>query len=86
MTDWQSEDHDPEGCQGCKPVVFEPATGKIDERLSGLAQKGWEKTTPGQRKAWHRVTCLNSREVTDMVLAQGVVQLIQAEFTAAERQ
>jgi hypothetical protein len=81
---WAADDHSPEGCAGCRPVVFEPGTQKIDQRLTDLANKGWEKTTPPQRRAWHRVTCLNSCEVVDLVLAQGVMQLIQAEFKAAE--
>jgi hypothetical protein len=81
---WTSEDHSPENCPGCRPVVFELGTQKVNKLLTGLAEKAWGQTTPGQRKAWHRVTCLNSREAADQILAQGVMQLIEREFKAAE--
>lgn len=83
MDDWRHEVHDPENCPGCRPAAIDMATGQVDARLTALAQQAWGKTSRRQRKAWHRVTCLNSRDPYEVELAQRVARLIQAEFDAA---
>jgi hypothetical protein len=76
MSDFQSDDHEVESCPGCRPVVFDPQTGKIVEHLSAIAGRVFDSATPEQRKAWHRVTCLNSRDLIDVNLARLLVERI----------
>ena len=77
--DFRSNKHDPEGCEGCKPVVFDPVTGQPDVKLTQVVENVWStQTNKAQRKAWHRVTCLNSRDAGDVKRAQKVVLLMQS--------
>jgi hypothetical protein len=81
MTDWRSDDHNPEGCPGCRPVVFDPATGKLHERLTATAERVFDRSSPETRRAWHRFTCLNSRDLIDVNLARGLMEALQREAT-----
>ena len=58
MTDFRDADHDPERCPGCRPLVFDPATGGANHFLTAEAGKAFDAATPEQRRAWHRVICL----------------------------
>lgn len=76
MPDWQSSEHDPENCPGCRPVVFNPQDGELlgaDHPMQRAADRAWRNALPAQRLAWHRVTCLNSTNPTDRMLAQAIV-------------
>ena len=74
---FRSDDHNPEGCPGCRPVVFDPESGKVEERLTATAGRAFDAATPEQRKAWHRVTCLNSRDLIDLNLAKQIMAALQ---------
>jgi hypothetical protein len=80
VRDFQSPAHDPEGCPGCRPVVFDPATGEVNERATAFACKAFDGATPSQRRAWHRVTCTNSQNFIDVNLAKQLVAEIQREM------
>lgn len=77
MNDFRSPLHDVEGCPGCRPVVFDATNGKQDVRLSLLACEAYDAATASQRKAWHRVTCLSSRDFIDVNLAKQVAAAIE---------
>lgn len=77
LKDFLSEDHDPENCPGCRPVVFDPNTGAMNEDLTAAAGRVFDKATPEAKRAWHRVTCLNSRDLIDVNLAKGIVDALQ---------
>lgn len=77
MSNFRSDDHNPEGCSGCRPAVFDPDTGVIDEALTAIAGRIYDATTPETRRAWHRVTCLNSRDFIDVNLAKSMVAALQ---------
>jgi hypothetical protein len=49
-------------------------------RATILACKGFDAATPSQRRAWHRVTCLNSTDVIDVNLAKQMVGEMQREI------
>jgi hypothetical protein len=72
-----SDDHNPEGCPGCRPVVFDPQTGKIAAGLTEAAGQAFDSVSPESRKAWHRVTCLNSRDPIDLILAKKIIEALQ---------
>jgi hypothetical protein len=57
--------------------VFDPETGEINLRATILACKAYDAATPAERRAWHRVTCRNSRDLIDTVLAGHLVEAIQ---------
>jgi hypothetical protein len=77
MSNFKSDDHNPEGCPGCRPAVFNPDNGVIDEHMTTLAGKVFDASTPETRRAWHRVTCLNSRDLIDVNLAKSMVVALQ---------
>lgn len=77
---FRHDEHNPEGCRGCRPVVFDPTTGKIALAPTAKAFIAFMATTPETRKAWHRVTCLNSRDPNDMALAKELVDAIGKEM------
>lgn len=77
MSNFRSDDHEPEGCAGCRPAVFNPETGSVDEPLTLIAEKIYDAATPETRRAWHRVTCLNSRDLIDVNLAKSMVIALQ---------
>jgi hypothetical protein len=74
MSHFKSDDHDPEGCEGCKPVVFDPKRKTIHDEMTAKAIKIYESMTPESRRAWHRVTCLNSRDPIDIQQAEILVE------------
>lgn len=80
MSNFRSDDHNPEGCPGCRPVVFDPLSGRPHPELSALASKAFDAATPEERKAWHRVTCLNSRDFIDLNLAGRIAKEMQREM------
>jgi hypothetical protein len=77
MSDFRADDHNPEGCPGCRPVVFDQKTGKVEERVTAIAGEVFDSASPESRKAWHRVTCQNSRDPIDLTLAKMIADGIQ---------
>jgi hypothetical protein len=80
MSHFRSDDHNPEGCPGCRPVVFDPQTGKVIDEVTVVAGKVFDAATPEQRKAWHRVTCRNSRDPIDVTLAKAIVDALETRL------
>jgi len=80
MSNFRADDHSPEGCPGCRPVVFDPVSGLPHAKLTAIGEKVFDAATPDQRKAWHRVTCLDSRDPIDITLAHKIVEGIQREM------
>jgi hypothetical protein len=80
QTNFRREDHDPEGCPGCRPVVLDPQTGKVVLEMTAKAFLAFKATTPETRKSWHRVTCLNSRDPNDLALSKVLLDAISKEL------
>ena len=73
------ESHD-DNCEGCKPALIDTTTGQPlapDSPMMQAVMGVWAKTTLPQRQAWHRVTCLMSRDPEDVRLAEQFVQDVQ---------
>lgn len=76
---WQSYQDD---CPGCEPAIIDvesglalPKDGEVMKRVLSM----WRtETTRPERVAWHRVTCQNSRNPADMVVAQSLAARISA--------
>jgi hypothetical protein len=69
-------------CPGCRPAILDVKTGKVLPDEDPLMQKMlgiWQKTTLGEREAYHRVMCLNSRNRTDLFIVNGIIDRLQAE-------
>lgn len=74
-------------CQGCRPAVFHPETGRVlsnDDPVMVKVNVVWETTTREEREAFHRVTCLNSRAPEDLSVMQGLIRRIQASVVGKE--
>jgi hypothetical protein len=82
MSDFRSDDHNPEGCPGCRPVVFDPQSGELDEEATAAAWRAFDAASTEARKAWHRVTCLNSRDQIDVNLAGSIIKALEKEMGA----
>lgn len=60
-------------CAGCRPAILDIRTGKKlpdDSPVMVKANRIWQEATRGEREAFHRVCCLNSREPGDISQAQ----------------
>jgi hypothetical protein len=56
--------------------VIDQTTGEMlpeSHPIQRAAVRAWRNALPAQRIAWHRVTCLNSRNPTDLMLCQAIV-------------
>jgi hypothetical protein len=76
---WEEFD---DNCPGCRPAILDLETGKAlpEEHPLMVKMAGvWATTSLAERRAWHRVTCLNSRDNLDLLLAENLV----ARFKAA---
>jgi len=75
---WQQHEDD---CPGCRPAVCDPETmvQLPDEHPVMQAVLGvWKTTTLAERQAFHRMTCNNSREPSDMSTVQTLMERITA--------
>lgn len=64
-----------EDCPGCRPVMIDFATGVPLPDSHPIMQAilgAWNETTHDERAAFHRFTCLNSRDMTDLTLVHGI--------------
>jgi hypothetical protein len=69
-----------DNCPGCRPAVLDIATGKVlpnDDPIMAKMLAIWAKTTLGQRQAYHRVMCLNSRDVIDLFVVRGLIEKLK---------
>ena len=56
-------------CPLCRPAVFDPKTGEVladDTPIMKAIMAVWDDTSWATKEAFHRVTCLNSREDIDL--------------------
>ncbi len=73
-------------CAGCRPAMIDMTTGKPvpeDAAFMRAILGVWAGTTRGERLAWHRVTCQNSRNEMDMLFCHGLQKRFQAAINAA---
>lgn len=74
--------YEPE-CPGCLPVIIDVRTGKAhpdDHPFMKPVIELWNQQDEETRKAWHAVTCLNSRRPEDLRLVEPFVVRVQAEM------
>jgi hypothetical protein len=74
-----------EECSGCRPVVIDTKTSKAlppEHPIMQSVNSVWAQTTRAEREAFHRVTCQNSRDASDISLIQKISATIQASLEA----
>ena len=67
-------------CKGCRPAMIDAQTGKRvpdDSPIMKTINAVWDKASVEEREGFHRVTCMNSREVVDLNLAEQIINRIQ---------
>ncbi|HSX22866.1 MAG TPA: hypothetical protein VLE97_08855 [Gaiellaceae bacterium] len=68
-------------CPGCRPAMMNIKTRQLyaDDSIEMITvNRLWAQTTVEERKAWHRVTCKNSRSLVDLSVAQAFADRIEA--------
>jgi hypothetical protein len=61
-----------ENCRGCRPAMLDLSTGRplaSSAPEMQLIKRIYAALTLDEKKAWHRFTCLNSREAGDLTVA-----------------
>ena len=77
------EKYDP-NCPGCRPAIFDLNTQAVlpdDHPVMVKIFKVYDAASLLEKRAWHAVTCKNSRAVLDMALAEDLVRRMQKEVT-----
>lgn len=77
---WQKHDDE---CKGCLPAMIDAKTGQRmpDDCEPMMAMmRVWANTALAERQAFHRVTCLNSRVVTDLLVMHSLQRRFAREI------
>jgi hypothetical protein len=70
-----------DNCPGCRPAILDMQTRKVLPDNHPLMEKMlgvWATTTLGERQAYHRVMCQNSRDAVDLFIVRTVVARFEA--------
>jgi hypothetical protein len=71
-----------DNCPGCRPAIVDIKTKEVlpdDHPIMRSMLEVWAKTSIGERRAYHRVMCLNSRDAIDLYLVDGVIEKLKAK-------
>lgn len=74
-----------EKCEGCRPALLDLKTNKPlppDSPVMVIVNRVWDRTTPSEREAYHRVCCQNSRDPRDVTLATDVAKRIERALSS----
>ena len=74
-------------CPGCRPVLISPDTGKAlgpESVEMQIANRVWANTTLAERQAFHRVTCLNSRDKEDELTMLRITERMKFALMTAQ--
>jgi hypothetical protein len=75
-------------CPGCRPMMVNMQTKRpyADDSVEmTTVNRLWSETTLDERRAWHRVTCQNSRSLVDVQIAKTFVDRLEAAFAAVAK-
>jgi len=75
-------------CPGCRPAMVDVKTKRVfadDSVEMTIVNRLWSETTIDERRAWHRVTCQNSRSLVDVQITKAFVDRLEAAFAAAAK-
>ena len=75
-------------CLGCRPAMMDVKTKRVfadDSVEMAIVNRLWSETTIEERRAWHRVTCQNSRLLVDVQITKAFVDRLEAAFAAAAK-
>ncbi len=69
-----------ENCPGCRPALLDITTGKTfsdDHPIMIAVNQAWSEMPEEVKRAWHAVTCTNSRKQEDLNLCQRFIARTQ---------
>jgi hypothetical protein len=69
-----------DNCPGCRPAIVDLKTKEVlsDDHPLMVKMLGiWANTSLRERRAYHRVMCLNSRDTTDLFLVHKVIDRLE---------
>jgi hypothetical protein len=69
-----------DNCPGCRPAIIDLQTKQVlpdDSPIMVSMLKIWAETSLQERKAYHRVMCLNSRDAIDVYLVRLVIKRLE---------
>jgi hypothetical protein len=69
-----------DNCPGCRPAILDIKTKKVlpdDHPVMRAMLEVWAKTSVGERRAYHRVMCLNSRDAIDLYIVNNVISKLK---------
>ncbi len=72
-------------CPGCRPAMVDVQTGLVfadDSIEMTIVNHLWSETTIEERRAWHHVTCQNSRSLVDVQIAKRFANRVEGAFAA----
>ena len=76
-----------DNCPGCRPAILDVKTGKVlpdDDPIMAKMLGVWATTTLTQRRTYHCVMCLNSRDPIDLLIVQSIIDRFQASAEEAQ--
>jgi hypothetical protein len=71
-----------DNCPGCRPAIIDVKTKQVlpdNHPVMAAMLEVWKKTSIGERRAYHRVMCLNSQDAIDLYLVDGVIAKLKAQ-------
>lgn len=72
-----------ENCKGCRPVLLNPENMKplpSGHAVMKAMEQAWSEATHETKAAFHRVHCLNSRDMLDVAQVQQFLSKVKARF------
>ena len=75
-------------CPGCRPAMMDVKIRRLfadDSVEMTIVNRLWSETTIEERRAWHRVTCQNSRSLVDMQFTNAFADRLEAAFAAVAK-
>lgn len=75
-------------CPGCRPAMVDVKTGLsfADDSIEmKTVNRLWGETSLQERRAWHRVTCQNSRALVDVQYARSFADRLEAALAAVAK-
>lgn len=81
-----SREHFDDECSGCRPAIVDAKTGKVMAADSPIMQRVdavWGAASVMEKKAYHRITCLNSRAADDLTRVASLVNRIKRAVEAS---
>jgi hypothetical protein len=71
-----------DNCPGCRPAFLNLETNEVlpeDDPIMVKVLAIWAETSVAERRAYHRVMCLNSRDAIDLFIVNRIIAKLKGE-------